>query len=432
MALEDANTMTGAIMGAIRQTQLRKKQLDKDSKLATALIRNKPELLKGTQWEGDPDGFAMADAKTKVGVLETALKATYLTDALDDIANERWTEKVARQDRRAGGKLFELLGAPRADGQPPNVQQLLSDARYAGVKDPGMLSQLLPAITSLQQQQMVGERSRLADYAEAEQQQRDSEFVRAINKLGSQGELTSQNFNLAAASLGPSPDVQTKMRPSIKDPEPDPYPNVDWTPEQVSGLTALNKELRASPQITGYNQVKNAYAQLVDFVTTNPTGAKDAATLYKIITSLDPNSAVREGEMSLMERITPLANWVEHKTGGVMKGRILIDDVAKDLLEVANYAVNVYADEARSAVKDYKTQAERVLGVPAASDAIFGPEIPDHTPLEVKKKVGDLEIPWIRNQNGEGFAPTSQRELEAVPAGAMVWDYKTNQWMRRN
>jgi hypothetical protein len=108
-----------------------------------------------------------------------------------------------------------------------------------------------------------------------------------------------------------------------------------------------------------YNQLKN----VVNRAETIKTGPADIAIIQQFMKTLDPRSAVLQGEQESAQAAGGLMQKVLKSVDKLKSGQFLSQDMREDFLSVARWANNASIAAGRAGVNQYSKQTEDVLGV---------------------------------------------------------------------
>tara|TARA_R100000234_G_C4994305_1_gene177072 strand:- start:562 stop:1749 length:1188 start_codon:yes stop_codon:yes gene_type:complete len=129
--------------------------------------------------------------------------------------------------------------------------------------------------------------------------------------------------------------------------------------------TEYSRKVETTGKIIGAaNEAKRMLAEK------SKKGVDDLATLYNLITALDPGSVVREGEIALGRQIISLTDMLKLRIESVKAGRVLADTVAKEMRTMI-VALGEKAEQRAKANEDfYGSEADRLA---IARSAILAP-----------------------------------------------------------
>jgi hypothetical protein len=171
----------------------------------------------------------------------------------------------------------------------------------------------------------------------------------------------------------------SKVQPKVSDGQ--------LTTRQNINLASITNKYQADETIKAAQNAVSA-VNLADKVIANPSSAGNQLTiLYTFIKSLDPNSAVREGELSLATNTQSYLSRFKTELQKISENKGISDTMAKELAMATKELANQWTEAAKRRDNFYKSQAN-VLGVgdvfneylqgtrsPSASSGYVGDEI---------------------------------------------------------
>jgi len=141
------------------------------------------------------------------------------------------------------------------------------------------------------------------------------------------------------------------------------------SPEQTRFITITNK-YQADPIITASlkaNQIK----QVADAIIADPNNTSNQlSSLYLFVKNLDPDSAVREGELSLANKTQSYQQQFGNQLTRLGKGQVLSPAAAKELAIATKALVSTWQETADRKTNLYKAQANNAS--PAIGQAFDG------------------------------------------------------------
>jgi len=115
--------------------------------------------------------------------------------------------------------------------------------------------------------------------------------------------------------------------------------------ERLGFSDVMGQRERFDKRLAPLRQASQASAQIGSLV--NQRGAfSDVATVYSLVKMLDPESVVREGEVSLMQTAMPLYDKLQTYVGRVKEGGLIGDVLRRDIVETMNRLNKLYARNA--------------------------------------------------------------------------------------
>ncbi len=101
----------------------------------------------------------------------------------------------------------------------------------------------------------------------------------------------------------------------------------------------LYDDYRNAQTVKNFTQVRDAYRNIATLAK-GKSGINDVGIVYSLVKMLDPNSAVREGEIALSNQATPLAQKVATAWNNAAKGRVSADEKNREILAAARSIYN--------------------------------------------------------------------------------------------
>jgi hypothetical protein len=171
--------------------------------------------------------------------------------------------------------------------------------------------------------------------------------------------------------------------------------------KQTQNFLSITNKFQADPFINNALKGQTAMA-IADQVIANPGKASNQLkSLYVLVKNLDPDSAVREGEVALAEKTQSYMQQYQSYLTRIDKGQVLSPAVAKELAIATKELASAWYDTAQRRQKQYKAQASGA-GISgafdeylSASDLSFNKQLIDN---ENEAKSATLD--WVR-QNAQ-------------------------------
>lgn len=161
----------------------------------------------------------------------------------------------------------------------------------------------------------------------------------------------------------------------------------------------------------------------IDQVKNDPSnGALQLNLAYAYIQALDTyQSAVREGELSLVNSIDSKVGQLEGEIQKITNGQIVRPDVAKQLAEAADSIVNTINQGAKNAETRYRSQA-KVNGIEDAWDEFIGGYTQQYNQQDIQSTIDSLiqqypnatEEEILQLMDESGFSPVGNTTASTV------------------
>lgn len=134
------------------------------------------------------------------------------------------------------------------------------------------------------------------------------------------------------------------------------------TPQQTQNFLTITNKYQADTVVKQGVQA-NGIMQIADQVIANPTNAgNQLKALYTLVKALDPNSAVREGEISLAEKTQSYISKWETDLNRITTGAVIAPNIATELAQATKELAGTWQSIANDRNKQYQSQAQ-VTGV---------------------------------------------------------------------
>jgi hypothetical protein len=136
----------------------------------------------------------------------------------------------------------------------------------------------------------------------------------------------------------------------------------------------------------------------IEHAVNNPNPQSDSALIYDFIKSLDPDSAVREGEISFVGTARSIPTKTKALVNKMFKGELLTPDERKNILDFATQSTANQKKAWEISAKPYINQAEKMgvdLSLIIPEMAEYGPsaEAPSKKPATIERGKDSRDIP---------------------------------------
>lgn len=148
--------------------------------------------------------------------------------------------------------------------------------------------------------------------------------------------------------------------------------NLNLTPQQATQFNSIVDKFNKSPLIAAADRtivLKNT----IDQINKDPNnGPLQLNLVYSYIQALDTyQSAVREGELGLVNSIDSKVGKLQNYVQQIQNGQIVRPEVAKEIATAAKQLVDTISEGAKAKAKSYKSQSD-VVGLGDAWDQYIG------------------------------------------------------------
>ncbi len=129
------------------------------------------------------------------------------------------------------------------------------------------------------------------------------------------------------------------------------------TPKETQTFLSITNKFQADAFINNALKGQNAIT-IADQVIADPkNAANQLKSLYTLVKNLDPDSAVREGEISLANKTQSYLNRFGTTLTRVFKGKVISDKAAVELAEATKELALAWSDTAKRRQTQYQAQA---------------------------------------------------------------------------
>lgn len=143
------------------------------------------------------------------------------------------------------------------------------------------------------------------------------------------------------------------------------------SPTQTQNFLRISDKYQADPFIANANKGATAI-QIADQVLANPTGAgNQLKALYTLVKNLDPDSAVREGEVDLAQKTQSYFDKFATDLTRVITGQVVSPSTAKLLATATKELAQAWFETAKRRETQYISQAQ-IAGIGQPFDEYLG------------------------------------------------------------
>lgn len=187
------------------------------------------------------------------------------------------------------------------------------------------------------------------------------------------------------------------------------YQGTGYKPEDV---TNLRKEIQGLPTYKSYQQALPSYSSMIDTAKTD-SKASDLNLIYGLGKIMDPNSVVREGEMTMVQNTSSWPDWLKGAYDSVTGGSRLEPDTRKAILGEARSRMTAY----RGALDNDISQYRGIIGRRGMNEA------------DVLPTLGDIaEVPQLAGPPAPGAQPGAPAAPAPAAVGAAPEGIPTDVW----
>jgi len=143
------------------------------------------------------------------------------------------------------------------------------------------------------------------------------------------------------------------------------------TPQQTSTFLGITNKYQSDALVQAYDKGQGLEA-IADQVIANPgNAANQLKSLYVLVKNLDPDSAVREGEVALANKTQSYIDTFNTALTRVYKGQVISPETAKSLAVATKELVSAWETAKNAREARYRSQAQ-VAGVGNAFEEYIG------------------------------------------------------------
>lgn len=259
---------------------------------------------------------------------------------------------------------------------PLQTEALLAQAEVAGAQGKMQLAQ--------QMRQMATEQ--LNTLFTLKKEDIDNEYTYRKDLFNALSEVWSEKEKATAAKLEKDLDRQHDFDLRNLDFEQakalEKYKNslgggtvADLTGRQYTALNQITTRFQADP-IVNQSIRGNTASQIADQVIANPKSAtSQLKSLYVLVKNLDPDSAVREGELALANQTQSYLQRFDNTIARISEGRVVSPEAAKALAVATKELMSAWNNTAKKRQKQYESQANTLGLGEAFGEYLAGSEL---------------------------------------------------------
>ncbi|NYT33925.1 phage tail tip lysozyme [Rhizobium sp. WYCCWR 11128] len=303
-----------------------------------------------------------------------------LAQALDNVPQQA-------QNPMANPRVQALVQAITNPNASPQVKAMAAQSLQTLMKPPEYGFQVLPDGTVLRSDPRSGNLTPVyrSEMSQADQAKIEFEREKFRQEQENRGTLTAADK--ARIDLERQKSDFERNKPVVVQPgetlfspgqEKVVYQGTGFKPEDVS---SLRKEIQNLPTYKSYQQALPSYSSMIDTAKTD-SKASDLNLIYGLGKIMDPNSVVREGEMTLVQNTSSWPDWLKGAYDSVTGGSRLEPATRKAILGEARSRMTAY----RGALDNDITQYRGIIGRRGMNEADILPtlgdiaEVPSLTP----------------------------------------------------
>jgi hypothetical protein len=173
----------------------------------------------------------------------------------------------------------------------------------------------------------------------------------------------------------------------------------ELTTQQYQRLNSITTKYQAD-KVANMGQQGQTISAIADSVIANPNSATSQLTsLYLLVKNLDPDSAVREGELDLAKQTQSFQQQFANSFARLSEGRVLAPDAAVALAKATKGLAAKWADAATRRTKQYRAQGA-VLGVGPQFESYLSKSGTQDPDVVAPKAEGGSKADEIRRKYG--------------------------------
>lgn len=171
------------------------------------------------------------------------------------------------------------------------------------------------------------------------------------------------------------------------------------TPQQTTNFLRVTDKFQAD-EVMKQAQKGQSIISIANQVLADPGSATNQLkSLYVLVKNLDPDSAVREGELALAQQTQSYYNRFENSIAKLSKGRVISPAAASELAQATKDLAQAWFDAGSRRQQQYKAQSQ-VAGIGDAFDQYLGS-------FRFASTVGEADTVELRDvAEREGYDPS--------------------------
>lgn len=158
--------------------------------------------------------------------------------------------------------------------------------------------------------------------------------------------------------------------------------------------------------------------EISDQVIANPgNAANQLKALYTLIKALDPDSAVREGEVVLAERTQSYLQTFEVALTKIFKGQVVHPDIAVQLATASKELASAWQDTSRRKTQTFQSQATVADVGPAFKQFLDGASVNTAQKVEAPKLLSTADLDKLETKSSVAPVTKAVETLQSQPEG---------------
>lgn len=197
--------------------------------------------------------------------------------------------------------------------------------------------------------------------------------------------------------------------------------NVGLNPQQASTLMSITSNYQKDALVQAFDKGKGLSA-IADQVLANPNSATNQLkALYGFVKNLDPDSAVREGEVGLANQTNSYLDRFKTSLTQIAQGQVISPAAAKELAQGTKDLVSAWEVGVNARKERYTSQAN-ILGVGQAWNQYLGES--QFNPLQINQP-GENDNPLKLTFNQLGSDSGNAQEFDAMRFAAAIGQFES-------